>query len=75
MNLNRPLLIELPYEELPDEIDLDALVDARGVRYFGKATQKSPGLYRCLAEVGGALCVVEVRVKRHRAATEWERSG
>lgn len=75
VTMNRPLLIELPQEELPEEIDLTDLIDARGVRYLGKATRQSPGVYCCIADVGGALCVVEVTVKHLFAAMEWRKSG
>jgi hypothetical protein len=46
------------------EIDLDGRVDeSRGIRYFGKATRCFGGQWRCLAAVGGALCLVEVTVR------------
>ncbi len=47
---------------LPDEVDLDGLVDARGVRFLGRALKLPTGLYTCLAEVNGCLCRVEVRI-------------
>ena len=34
------------------------------IRYIGDATYShGEGFYRCLAEVSGALCVVEVRLR------------
>lgn len=48
----------------PDEIDVDDVTDSKGVRFIGKATRQPNGEYHCLADVGGALCVVEVSVQR-----------
>lgn len=45
------------------EIDLDGHVDGKGVRYIGKANRHPDGTWRCLADVGGALCLVEVRIR------------
>ncbi len=46
------------------EIDLDGQVDeARQVKYIGKASKRSDGTWACLANVSGALCVVEVEIK------------
>jgi len=47
---------------LPDEINLDGRIDAKGVKFIGKATRQDNGMYRCLADVGGCLCIVEVRI-------------
>ncbi len=46
----------------PDKIDLDGRYDSRtdAIRYMGMATRQPSGLYRVLANVGGALCIVEV---------------
>jgi hypothetical protein len=46
----------------PKEIDINGHVDAKGVRYLGKATKMANGMYQCLADVDGALCVVECRI-------------
>ncbi|HVJ92313.1 MAG TPA: hypothetical protein VM580_21080 [Labilithrix sp.] len=49
----------------PDEIDLDGMIDPKsneGIRYVGKAKRMVDGSYLCLADVGGALCRVEVRI-------------
>jgi len=43
-----------------DEIDLDGHVDAKGIRYIGKAKRQENGKYLCLADIHGALCRVEV---------------
>lgn len=48
--------------EIPDEIDVDGRVDAKGVRFIGKAKRQPDGTWRALADVGGALCLVEVNV-------------
>jgi hypothetical protein len=47
----------------PRELDVDGMVDTKGVRFIGKATQQFDGKWRCLADVGGALCIVEVNIK------------
>lgn len=49
------------------EIDLDGHVDAKGVRYIGKAARQPDGTWRCLADVAGCLCIVELRVRPSRA--------
>jgi hypothetical protein len=47
-----------------DEIDLDGLFDEKsGFRYLGKARRGFDGRWTCLAQVGYALCVVEVTVR------------
>lgn len=48
--------------ELPDEVDVDGRVDRKGVRYVGKARRQPDGTWRALADVGGALCLVECTV-------------
>ena len=46
------------------EIDVDGVVDeTTGIRYIGKATKTFGGRWRCLANVGGALCLVELTVR------------
>jgi hypothetical protein len=45
------------------EIDLYGYVDESGVRYVGRAARQPDCTWRCLADVGGCLCVVEVRIK------------
>jgi hypothetical protein len=44
------------------EVDLDGVVDTRGIRYLGKATRGDDGRWTCLADVGGRLCLVEVKL-------------
>jgi hypothetical protein len=49
--------------ESPREIDVDGRVDAKhNVIFIGKACQMFDGTWRCLASVGGCLCLVEVSV-------------
>lgn len=45
----------------PDQIDLDRRYDSRtnAIQYLGMARRQPNGLYRVLANVGGALCIVE----------------
>lgn len=45
------------------KLSVDRIVDARGIMYLGDAIQQFDGTWRCLANVGGALCVVEVLIK------------
>ena len=46
------------------EIDVDGLFDeSTGIQYIGKATKIFGGRWRCLANVGGALCLVELSVR------------
>lgn len=51
--------------EIPEQIDVDGIVDQRGVCFIGKATKRPNGMWQCLANVGGALCIVEVRIGFH----------
>jgi len=45
------------------EIDVDDMVDeATGIRYIGFA-RRVDDRWQCLAQVGSALCLVEVRVR------------
>ena len=46
------------------EIDVDGLVDeSTGISYIGKATKTFGGRWLCLANIGGALCRVELTVR------------
>lgn len=42
------------------QIDVDNFVDNQGVRFIGKAAAQEDGTWRALADVGGALCLVEL---------------
>lgn len=48
----------------PPQLDVDGRFDSKsdGIQYIGKATQQIDGTWRCLANVAGALCLVEVRI-------------
>lgn len=49
---------------MDDEIDIDGYFDERKqIRYVSKATRIVGNVYRCLAVVGRALCIVEVTVR------------
>ena len=53
----------------PDELDVDGRMDAKGgVVFIGNAKRQSDGTWRCLANVGGALCIVEVKITFEEAA-------
>ena len=46
------------------EIDIDGLVDeSTGIRYIGRATKTFDDRWMCLADVGGALCRVELTAR------------
>jgi hypothetical protein len=45
-----------------NSVSVDGLVDDHGIRYMGLAHEMSDGTWRCLAVVGGSLCIVEVTV-------------
>jgi hypothetical protein len=55
----------------PHEVDLDGQYDSihngsdenKGyIRYIGKATLQPNGMFKVLAQVNNALCIVEVRI-------------
>jgi hypothetical protein len=50
---------------LVQEIDVDGMLDRTDDRisYIGKATLQPNGKYRCLANVAGMLCLVEVSLR------------
>jgi hypothetical protein len=43
---------------------VDGLTDPQNdqIVYIGTATRQYDGMYRCLASVGGSLCIVEVKL-------------
>lgn len=45
-----------------DMVNLDGYVCPKGVRYLGNARKQNNGKYHCLANVGGALCLVELDI-------------
>lgn len=48
------------YEPTPMEVDMQDVVDARGIRYIGAARRQPDGKYHVLADVGGRLVIAEV---------------
>jgi hypothetical protein len=54
---------------LPTEVDVDGILDEKGFEYIGKATKQPDGSWQCLANVGGALCRVEVNIAFHVTPT------
>lgn len=44
------------------EVDVDGIVDDKGIQYIGKATKQDNGRWLCLAAIGEALCRVEVSI-------------
>lgn len=47
----------------PTQVDVDGRVDPKtGIQYIGSATLVD-GKWRCLANVNGALCIVEVNIR------------
>ena len=52
---------------MPEAVDLSGVFDEKtGIAYLGKAraVKYSKGRYRCLANVNGMLCVVEVTLRK-----------
>jgi hypothetical protein len=50
--------------EVPDEVDLDGRIDEEnGIEYIGKARRQRNGKWTCLADVRGALALVEVTLR------------
>lgn len=49
-------------------IDVDGVQDPRcpEIQYWGKATHVFDNVYRCYANVGGNLCIVEITVSRQQ---------
>jgi hypothetical protein len=45
-------------------IDVDGRMDRHGIRYLGKAILMGDGTWRCLADVAGTLCVVEITITK-----------
>jgi hypothetical protein len=50
-------------------LDVDGMKDPnKDITYIGKATQMDDGTWRCLANVAGALCLVEVNINQKELA-------
>ena len=57
-------MVTITAEQDAAEIDLNNVVDEKtNLRYIGKANRGFDGRWRCLADVGGALCLVAVTVR------------
>lgn len=55
--------IHTPGPEVAQSVDVDGIWDERRqVLYMGTATKQPSGRWHCLAQVGGALCVIEVTI-------------
>jgi hypothetical protein len=54
--------LDLDLAERVTEIDIDGYVDARGIRYLGRAKKMDDGTWRCVADVSGSMCLVEVKI-------------
>jgi len=46
----------------PLTLNIDGHTDSKGIRYVGNAHRQPDGTWRALADVGGALCLVEINV-------------
>lgn len=54
----------LPFKYDDAEEDIDGRVDKKfGIRYIGKARLQQNGKWRCLADINGALCLVEISLR------------
>ena len=55
---------QLELQLYTDEVDVEGRHDRSrpNVQYIGKARKQNNGLWTCLANVGGALCLVEVKI-------------
>jgi hypothetical protein len=49
-------------DAFPAFIDLQGYVDESGVEYLGEARRVEGNLYRCLANLAGSLCLVEIKL-------------
>ena len=64
--LQTPLQLGLPF--YGKSFSVEGMTDAKygeQIRYIGRAVHVFDTTYRCLAAVGGALCVVEVTIRPH----------
>jgi len=48
-----------------EKINVHNMMDRKheAIRYIGEATKQFDGTWRCLADIGGMLCLVEVKVR------------
>lgn len=56
------------------QVDVDGIIDPRhpGVQYWGKATRQNDGTWRCMANVEGMLCLVEISIIEVPKPLVWE---
>jgi hypothetical protein len=45
-----------------EQVNVDGYIDTLGTVYLGVATKQEDGTWQCLANVAGALCLVEVKI-------------
>lgn len=55
-------MTQLEFNLYPEEVNVDGMVDKRGIRYIGKAKRRNDGRWCCLADLHGMLCIVEVTI-------------
>lgn len=48
--------------DLAGELEVDGIVTPSGAKLWGVAKKQEDGTWRCLAEVGGTLCSVEISI-------------
>ena len=53
----------------PRTLDVNGRMDSKGVIFLGDAVQQFDGTWRCLANVCGCLCLVEVTITPEPGAT------
>ncbi len=70
--LHLPKQVALPF--YGRQLDVNGLADGRGrdIEYLGKAVHVFDNIYRCLAIVGGMLCVVEVTIAAHEPTFRYQ---
>ena len=51
------------------EIDLDGFIDAKGVKYIGKARRRKDGTWECLTNVAGCLYRVQITITANNGAS------
>ena len=60
----------LPLPFVSREINVDGRVDEKNgvfIEFYGKASLQQDGTWRCFANVGGYLCIVEVNITEEAA--------
>ena len=59
-------------DSLPETVTVDGMYDPKHpeIQYWGKASRQADGRYKCYANVGGLLCVVEVSIRFSESETD-----